>query len=234
MRPLFLPLLLLLIVLGPHAAMAASCPDATAPRVTATLTQDPVHQDRLLGIRDLKKLYATTDNGTVAETPGHFPLGLTVTDARYDMNVEALVSTLSDGTICAALKELTVHVRFADVKVHVARELPYGSCIEHEVLAHENRHVAVDRDLVQGWQPNLQQAVEKAARNLGSLTVTSARNGPAALGDRLKPALESAMNQLLAERARRQAEVDSPEEYARFSHVCDGAAPRIARREAGN
>jgi hypothetical protein len=225
-------LLAFILLFLPFPALAAQCPRPDPPEVEVILAQDDVEQDSDLSIAQLKEMMSEDDGSTKAMHGGreHFPLGVTATRAGYTYGVEVLVQTHPDGTHCASLSKLTLEFRFADVHIHLARELPSRSCIQREVLAHENRHVAVDRNLVQSWKNRISDAAKQAARSVGTITVRNVNTAPATLAEQLKPELDTAINRLLEDRARLQALVDSPAEYSRISRVCNGAAQGIVRK----
>lgn len=214
---LLLPLLLL-----PTLAQAQACPAPThQPVVNLIVTQEPVRYDNTHNIIQLRDLM-TRDRSVWATGHGHVPLGLAQVHTTFKSSLEAMVTRLPGSATCAHLRSVNVEFRFSDSTIFVANDLPRDSCIYREVLAHEHKHVNVDTQLINEWRWRLQQEVERAVMNVGTVRANSADDAVAQLGARLEPHLKASADAMLAERSRRQALVDTPEEYRRVSHSCNG------------
>ncbi len=218
-----LPLFLLGVVSGALFALPAAAQGCSAV-VAATVVLDvvlvPIQRDDGLSIAQLTRTPGRTP-GPAGTASGHV-LGLT--QARYgeQSQVSALFQPMTDGSYCASAKTLTVSFGFQQRVVHVARELPPGSCIHGEVLAHEMKHVAVDEALLREYAPLIRRQLDEVVGRLAPVRSRSQQQAMAAIRRPLEAAMRAAMQEFGRERDRRQSLVDTAEEYARIRQVCNG------------
>jgi len=105
------------------------------------------------------------------------------------------------------------------VTVFVASELATEPCQHDVTLSHEMKHVEVFRQTLDRVARDLERDLPEA---IGA-ELRHAKN-PGELQQRLVVAVRDYLAQFMSERQRRldeeQAQVDSPEEYARLSNAC--------------
>lgn len=224
-------LLALLLALLPSTGQAESCPRAQRPQVDVSTRQDSPRLDNSVGISGLQAMSASRDSA--ASSANHFVLGLASAQVTFQLGIRAQISQQRDGSLCASLSSVDVEYAFANTAIHVANEIPQGTCIYQEILAHEQRHVSVDGQLLREWQYRLQQDTQYAAYNVGTVQGTDQQALMQELQNRLRDKLQQTTDALLGERARRQAQVDTRMEYDRVSRVCHGAAQDIIRKTMG-
>lgn len=229
MRFLFLALSLLIL---PVASRADDCPRTPYASVTVSTKQDYPQTVTSVNIAGLQGLRGGQDS---AATDGreHVPLGLTSAQTQYQIQLKAQVAQLHDGTYCVAFRDVDVEYEFKNTTVYIANEIPPYSCVYNEVMNHEQRHVSVDAQLLREWQFRLQQDTEYAVRNQGTLRGPNQQQLMEQLKANLREALRSTSESLMAERKRRQSQVDTRMEYDRVSRSCNGAAQDIVRKALG-
>lgn len=156
------------------------------------------------------------------------------TISPYGKHVEQLVFGLHEGSLglasatkigyrisewlelsCLYYDSVKVEIRLNPV-IYVVREFRPGSCAYNAVLAHEKKHAAVDRAIVQKYAPLIGKEVQKAVNAAGAL-------GPYPIADmksvqdrmlrHIETAVSSLELQMTEDQARRQQDVDSLEEY---------------------
>jgi hypothetical protein len=211
-------------------ALATACPQAGEPNVIVTMDTGPIQFDHSQRIPQLTQLAAEPLARQAITDKEHVPMGLTAAQAETRYKVEARISRLSDGTVCAALTDLTLQLRHAMTTVYIARELPAGSCIEREVKLHENRHVAVNNAILSEYQSRISGELRRSLRSIGALRINNPDMGIEAISQRVKPYIDAAVKNMNDERLRRQAQVDTPQEYERVSRSCNGEAQRYIPR----
>jgi hypothetical protein len=140
------------------------------------------------------------------------------------------VFRLPDNSLRGCVGDLRVSLTFTPV-ITIAREIPRGSCLEREMLAHENGHWAIDRKILPGLAPRLGDLAAAGVRHgFDGETVT-------ALQSQVKAALRGSLDEFIDifREARRapQAAHDSPEERERVDRACGGAASEVAARVRG-
>ncbi|PWC33100.1 hypothetical protein [Azospirillum sp. TSO35-2] len=206
----------------PAAAQAGVCGEFPAPKLILDTTLAPIQRDDGLTVVQLTRLPGRSA-GPVGTASGHV-LGLTLARYGEQSQVSALFKTLSDGTYCAAPSAVTIAFGFQQRTVHVAREIPVDSCLHGEVLAHEMRHIAVDEALLREVTPQIRSRLAAVVAGMGPVRSRSQNQAMAAVRRPLEAAMRSIMSEFGRERDRRQAQVDTAEEYERVSRVCNGEA----------
>ncbi|MBL6455627.1 hypothetical protein JMJ55_09855 [Belnapia sp. T6] len=114
-------------------------------------------------------------------------------------------------------------------RVRIAREIPEGGCLWREVLAHERRHVAVNRrSLREAAAAARAAAAAWAARAEGhGATLEEAMAG---LRTGLRQAIEPALAAMRSGRATAHGAIDTQAEYERLGRTCPADQQRL--REA--
>jgi hypothetical protein len=221
-RLLFLVLTGMLLAASPAAAQSNGCTGFPSAKLDLDTVLVPVQRDDALTIAQLTRLPGRTP-GPVSTADSHV-LGLT--QARYgeQSQVSALFKTMGDGTYCASASALTISFGFQQRIVHVASEIPANSCLHGEVLAHEMRHVAVDEALLREMMPQIRSRLEQVIAEMAPVRSRSQSQAMAAVRRPLESAMRRIMQDFGRERDRRQAQVDTVEEYERVSRVCNGEA----------
>jgi hypothetical protein len=156
-------------------------------------------------------------------------LGITTSrvEWRSEITARTLVTGGSDGGgACAVPGELRVVLRHARHQVQLAREVPPGGCLEREVLAHEMRHVAVNRRTLREAAAALRQALEAWAAR-AEARAPGEEAATAALQEEMKAVMEPVMAQLREAREAGHARIDSRLEYRRLSIACPADQVRL-------
>lgn len=224
----------LLLPALPHPAQAATCPPAGDPNVTVTIDTGPLQFDRTKSINQLITISQGMTGGNTVNMSEHVPLGLTAAKFETRYQVEAHVIESPDGSGCATLSKLTVQLLQPETTVYIARELPGGSCISHEVETHENKHVAVNNAILRDYQMRISNEIRPALRNIGPVRVNNSQAGINSISAKVQPLLDAALERMNRERLRRQAMIDTPQEYERVARSCNREAQRYIRQSRNN
>ncbi|WP_148219211.1 hypothetical protein [Azospirillum sp. B510] len=221
-RHLFLVLSAMFVAASPVAAQSNGCAGFPQAKLNLDGVLAPIQRDDGLTIAQLTRLPGRTP-GPAGAANSHV-LGLT--QARYgeQSQVSAQVKAMGDGTYCAAASVLAISFGFQQRIVHVAREIPASSCLFGEVLAHEMRHVVVDEALLAEMMPQIRGRLEQVTAEMAPVRSRSQSQAMAAIRRPLESAMRRIMQDFGRERDRRQAQVDTAEEYERVSRVCNGEA----------
>jgi hypothetical protein len=167
---------------------------------------------------DSQSIEALTAKGGSA-LAAHRAKGLTTAVFGYSTEIELTAVDDRRGWRACGMPRLRVELSMQPVTVFVASELATQSCQHDVTLSHEMKHVEVFR-----------QALDRAARDLErdlpeaiGAELRHAKN-PGELQQRLVVSVRDYLAQYMGARQRpldeEQAEVDSPEEYARVSNAC--------------
>lgn len=152
----------------------------------------------------------------------HAPvLGLSTVRLGIDSEMAAIFSLGANATVCGRLSMLQVRVGYQERTVLVAKELPKGSCIHNEVLTHERKHVAVDDAMLKTFTSLVRPRIEALIARIGPVVARSQSHAMNVLRGQVDRELDALSREMNRERDRRQAEVDTLEEYQRVTDSCN-------------
>lgn len=193
------------------AALPAAQPEAAA--VPATPLFD-----------DTRSLAELTDMYERA-TGQHQTMGLTQTHLAYSTRLAANGMRDGERSVCMRVK-VQVDITLAPMTVFVARELAGDPCRHAAVLGHEMRHVEVHAAF-------LRDAADRLAARLLAADTGRVRHAasPQSLQDdaagEIAAIVGAAQDEDRALLAELHRTIDTPEEYARVSGLCDTASVPI-------
>ncbi len=114
--------------------------------------------------------------------------------------------------------------------VYLAREIQSDNCLYREVLNHEYKHVDTDNRLAQDYQLILQDEIERFIQQtpaIGPYTIAEKQKAQDWLISRLDYTVKAVFQRLNADRLKRQALIDTRQEYERVAHLCPGAVGKM-------
>jgi hypothetical protein len=153
-------------------------------------------------------------------TPRLHHLALTTSRVDWRSEVTAHYARAPEGgPVCAVIGTLTLHLVHAEHVIRLAREIPEGGCLWRAVLAHERRHVAVNRRALRSAARRLQAVAKEWARR-AEARAPDVEGAVTALQERLRRAIEPTLAAMRAERERGHRAIDTPEEYDRLARIC--------------
>jgi hypothetical protein len=191
------------------------CEDAMSKTVTVLATQNNGYSiDNTQSFRALTAL-----KGGHAQSNA-FVLGLTRAQGKLSIGLDgALLRDPLTGYECIAPK-IDVELYYTPIVIYVGREFVPGTCAYREILAHEMRHLKAYLDHL----PKVEITVRAALADRFGKKPLYARVGQA--GASLKREIDTGwmpyMKRELGRVEVQQAQIDTPEEYARLSRVCKG------------
>lgn len=221
------------------AARAATDPcqrleqESNFPEINFSISHENVQQseyESISGLQNRVQNPAAGGGGGGTLKADHLPLGAMEAHIQTSFNMGTAQLRLSDGKGCVAITKAQITLTFSNPTIYLARELPRGSCIYRQVLEHENRHVAVDRQLSSEYEYSLRNRIEAELRTIGILRGNSVEQASSQLQILVQARLQPIFAEFIAERERRQALVDSEAEYERISKSCKGQAQDILRK----
>jgi hypothetical protein len=196
------------------AQEAPPCPPRGTP-ATRVILQDP--EPRILQAVPAGQLRAEAG---VPEGQAHLHhLGLTVSRVEWRSEITVRSQGLQSGPVCAVPFEIRLSLVHAEHSIRLAREIPRDGCLAREVLAHERRHVEVNRRTLREAAESLRGvARDWAAR--AEVRAADASAAATALQEDLSEAVEPILARLRSAREEAHARIDTPAEYARLGRVC--------------
>ncbi|MBI1214853.1 MAG: hypothetical protein GC185_03425 [Alphaproteobacteria bacterium] len=133
---------------------------------------------------------------------------------------------LTNGTdYCLYINDINV-VLEDDVTIYLAEEINKSKCVKTVVTKHEERHVKVDYDTIREYVPKLKMALLRYVAGLGTLgpynrqqTIEMAKTIHKEVGGVVAPVFVDMLKTI----SKRQAALDTPENYHREQALCPGA-----------
>ena len=203
----------------PAEARAAACPEADSmPTVSLETISGDVVYDTGRNRNELHRLQGR--GGASSQGRGWHPIGLTQTELQFKMNIRVNTMLRPDRSHCASLSAVEASLGYERITIYVDSRYRAGSCQYQSVLDHEHLHLAVFRDTLAVYAPEVERRLGEAA---GRLRPISART-PEQAAARLQKALQREMEPLFNEMNRRlDAEnnrLDSEHNYRREQARC--------------
>lgn len=116
--------------------------------------------------------------------------------------------------------DVNIHIK---PTIYIANDYPRGSCMHKAIMAHEEKHIIVDREIVNKYALLVGEALKKemtTARIYGPVHVTQGAAIESQIKTRMQTILKYYTDQMSAERRSRQQQVDSLSEYERVNNLC--------------
>ncbi len=220
-----------LIVVAPMARAEENfgCAAYQEPIIAVQPVFSPERYDNNVDLAGLQNMAGQPNVATAGMR--EVPIGLTASSLKLDSSFEVTSQPMPhDGTVCARISRFDMRFGFDDTTVFVAREIVPYSCGYHEVVAHERRHMAIDRDIVNYYLPQIQGLIAAELRRIGSVRAVSAEAAEAHLRAAINGYLRSLGANVASVREEQQRAFDSPYEYQRLSSVCNGELASLISR----
>lgn len=214
---------------GGAQAQSLACPRVDQPQVRVTRQQAALVYDFSRTTEQLTRFPGRAP-GPAGQSGGRV-LGLA--HARYGerSQIRAVFQPQRDGSVCGAATVIDIAFGMEERRVYVASELPGGSCIHREVRQHEMKHVDVDDRLLTEFIPMVERRVQAAAARTGTVRGRSQQQAMTAIRQPIEAVLRQILTEFTRERERRQAQVDTAEEYRRVTTSCNGELYRYLPKQ---
>jgi hypothetical protein len=156
-----------------------------------------------------------------ADVARHRTYGLTTVSFGHNTQSELrMMEDKRSGRACGTPK-VRVELSMQPAIVYLARELDGEPCDQSAARGHEQKHVEVYRAVLEESRRRL---VDELPTAIGASLRTAASNAELKrrFDDDLRDYMGRFMREQQAEMTARQAEIDTPEEYARVANACRG------------
>jgi len=228
------PLALGAVLASPRPAQAQGlgCPAFDRPVLKLEPQMAAIRRDFSKTVQQLQAMPDHATGPAGAEHGRILGLAQAVVGERWQVSTKVSRKFGAQG-VCASLSVLTVTFGYHERNVFVAKELPQGTCIHREVMQHEMKHVAVDEALLKEFMPVLKRRLETVLSRQGSVRAPTQEQAVATLSKPVEAALKDLRQEFMKEREKRQAKVDTLEEYRRVSSSCNGELRNYLKPEKG-
>lgn len=211
-------LLLATLLAAPQAcarsAFQARCEDAAANAVASFSSHDSGWRiDNSLSYRTLTRMKRP-------RVTSGYVLGLTRTESHVTVEVDgSMFDDPASGQECV-LPRIAVTLSYQPIVVYIGHEFAPDSCAYREILAHEMRHLKSYLDYLPIVEDRVR--VQFADRYRGRPLYARTGQARGLLQRELDLNWLPTIRGEMARIERMQAAIDSPQEYARLSKVCQG------------
>lgn len=206
-------------------AAEPACPAAPIPHLRVDIVpQEPVY-DRSLMAGELRTLDASASPDWLR---GRGKL-LGFTQHRIAVDFGALTAITAPaaaaGGTCVGFRDGTLAL-LASVTIHLAAEIPVGSCLDRETVAHELKHHERGLQLLDAHARDLEARFAEALAEQPFVLAAAGDAAAAAIG-RLRQIMEPARREFDDSYVSAQLALDTPREYQRILDACPGEQQRL-------
>jgi hypothetical protein len=155
-------------------------------------------------------------------------LGFYRGELRTGLRLEYSVVT-KGADVCVGLRRAVIEIAFVDRTIVLARELRQGTCRYDVALAHERQHARIDDRVLARELPKIKDAVAREAADNGVIGPVRASDVDPYRDDfseRLNRVFRREIDRIGQVRRHEQAQIDTPEAYAREAGRCPGGLAR--------
>ena len=190
------------------------------PKINIVPITDKVKYDYSLSTKELSTFHIDTDSpydDDVITDVGGLMSGRINIDHEIELDEE-----YHDGLHCFFYKEINVEIAISP-KVYIAKEYPKGTCMFDEIKKHENKHVLVDRKVVNKYAKKVGIKLVDLINEemlVGPVREKDSQLATDYLRNKVKAEINYIAKQMYDERNRRQQLVDSLGEYQDVTDNC--------------
>ena len=201
-------------ILTTNTANAAVCtfPTALNPSLSFQRLEGKVQYNNNRTQNSLKRMQQKSGQSTAFGNTW-IPVGLTVTEIRYQLDIKIEAYQLPNGNVCARLSSAKAKIGYDKIDVFVARRFHPGTCAYQSIIDHENTHVAVFRQALDDYYPRIQRRLARATETLQPIIYRTSSESADYLRRRLSAAIKPLYDEMSRTLKRNNARLDTPERY---------------------
>jgi hypothetical protein len=179
----------------PGQAGAAACPEAESqPTVSLETVSGDVVYDTSRSRNDLARLQSR--GGVSSQGRGWHPIGLTQTELKFKMNIRVNTMLRPDRSHCASLSAVEASLGYESITIYIDSRYREGSCQYQSVLDHEHLHLAVFRDTLAFYSPEVERRLGEAAQRIRPISARSPEQAAGKLQKSLQREMEPLFNEM--------------------------------------
>jgi hypothetical protein len=205
---------------GEETATDAACPTGPVPQIRVIVDITDTVYDHGKPLAELNRLGARAATATGNDV--RRLLGLTHQTFSVGANTApGKVVQRADGGFCYGYGDGSITLRLT-TEIFLASELPAGSCLYGQVLAHEERHAKVGRRLFSEYAATVETAIAESLAEVPFIAIDEPGVAPLAAKARLEAIIKPLYNDFKSTYRKRQAIIDTSGEFARVRAACPG------------
>ncbi len=133
------------------------------------------------------------------------------------------------GATCLAITSFTYTIEYSPV-IYIASDFKSMGCRYSQTLAHEKRHVATDKRVIEKYLPDMKREITRLVKKMpaqGPYPREKVEEQQQRILQDVALVTKPYMDQLIALRRTEQAKIDTVENYKRDTALCPGQFPQF-------
>ncbi|NQV84135.1 MAG: hypothetical protein HQ494_09985 [Rhodospirillales bacterium] len=151
---------------------------------------------------------------------GWHPIGLTVADLKFGMEISVQVLSRSQKNHCASVDAVRASIGFGQITVYVAKRYRRGSCQYRSILNHEQEHVDIFRDALTVHAPKVEHRLTELAGKLKPVSASTVERAANKLQNTLQKEMAPLFKELNKAIDAENERIDTLENYRREQARC--------------
>jgi len=203
-------------------AGAADCPfEAPDPTLTFRATLEQARLDHTKTSAEILALSNGLRHHSSTAQPG-ITVGTTITYDQPAVRFEVHIAytKLRDGRYCTTLRSVDAQFKQPQPIIYVSSEYPKGSCNYNVIYEHEKQHLRIHVRTFRIYAPQIKRALLTLMHGFEPRVVNDPQDALDWYLKRLNEGARPLLDEMEADRVRRNAALDSPENYARENAKC--------------
>jgi hypothetical protein len=217
-----------LLFISAHSACAGDVDKATCaidPNVAINVT--PVFEEPLYNYSTSIAELQVLSRDAFHVIPESLTLGLTRYQPVLGVNPASTARDMPDGTTCVRVEHVDITFGYRNVVVYIAREIPRQSCGFDQVMQHEQKHVLVQKQILNNFIPVVKQRLKDYLAENGAMQNRDYMEAVTWLRDNVQLIAQDVSAELFQENLRLQRDIDTVDEYARVGNSCNGQLHQV-------
>lgn len=225
MKVVFLSLWLLAFFLTAASKSAVSdewCKPQKPPSISIRTSTDQISYDFSKSEKQLNNFHITTKNpyanNVITDVGGVMKGGI---EAQQKMSFGTLKNQHTN-QICFWYDSIDVLIHIKPT-IFIASEFPPATCMHNAIMEHEQKHIQVDREIVNKYAALIGNAFKEDLTKysvFGPFPLSNEQVMIDQIKSRMQNILKYYTNQMSIERQSRQQEIDNLSEYQRVNKSC--------------
>lgn len=216
------------------SAPAGLCPPATPVKVTVTFEHKPNAVEKNVTSQALTAQMRAAESAGEKETSfaseAHWMVGgLNSSKLRTGYQMPYLRRDSKEGMSCIMPQAFNYTITYENT-IYIAEDFKLMGCRYSATMAHEKRHEKADIKILENHAGKVRKALEQAVsgmRPIGPIPSSGVEAAYRQLAEQIAASLQPLHAQMAEERRRKQAEIDSYENYMRDTALCPEQFPRF-------
>jgi hypothetical protein len=199
------------------------CVVPRAPVITVNPTTTEIQYDFSKNGEEIAALGQTDTISPYSMKVDKVSLGLRVDKPEFKYHIELGRDYYEEkDAVCLWYEQIEINIELKPY-IYISHDTVEGTCRE-EVVAHEEKHVEVDRRVINDYSRKVGQAVAEAVNKAGAMgpvRMQRLESTQELMFDHIEAVVKSHDLELQREMRKQQALVDTLEEYERVNNICN-------------